>query len=224
MFERIAVIILLILSGLVAGCSSEPEPVGLKVPRGAPAAIDGSLREAAWSGAYRAKLADGSELFLMHADGYLYLGLHGKALPAVNVYLDRGSEIAVLHASAALGTAIYEQVAGGWQRSHEFAWRCRETTDSARAQQARAEFLVSEGWLASNGNMGRPEETEYQIDFSAGRLRLAVVTIGPPDYDTPVNWPVDLADDCVDLEILRGPASTLAQYVSEGWVTVAAAP
>jgi len=111
----------------------------------------------------------------MHADGYLYLGLHGKAVPAVNVYLDRGSEIAVLHASAALGTALYVPVEGGWQRAREFAWRCRETTDSARAQQARAEFLASEGWLASNRNMGRPEDTEYQIDFSAGRLRLRPV-------------------------------------------------
>jgi hypothetical protein len=160
----------------------------------------------------------------MYAEGYLYMGLRSKTKPAVNVYLDRGSAIDVLHSSAALGTARYEPVGDVWQRTREFAWRCRETTDSLRAQESRTDFLEAEGWLASNGNMGQPDETEYQIDFSAGRLRLAVVIIGPPDYDTASAWPVNLADDCVNLEILRGPASVPARYLQEQWITVVAAP
>jgi Tol biopolymer transport system component len=204
--------------------SETPVAAGLvvDVPLGAPPILDGVLEPGEWAGAYQDKLSDGGELFLTQDGESLYVGIRAaaKGSGVGSICIDRGEQVAILHSSAALGTAIYENEGTEWQQVQEFSWHCRNTGSSAAAQEERSEFLQAEGWLANNGRMGVPEEVEYQIAMPEGSLRLAVAFLGPPSFDSVAAWPQDLDDDCRNIELITGPIPERLQFSPQTWMVV----
>jgi hypothetical protein len=220
---------LLLLSFLegIRSCSPVPAPdqLVIDVPEGTAPTLDGTISPDEWTGALGARLSGGGTLLLQHDGEFLYLGIRGSTYDlGGTVFLDRGGEVAVLHASGALGTAVYEEGAGVWTRTKGFQWSCRETDASAAAQQARDEFLQREGWVASNGLMGEPEHLEYKIALSGATLRLAVGLLEAPDYSDVHLWPAWLEDACADAQLLRGPIPESARFSPETWMTIVPLP
>jgi hypothetical protein len=173
--------------------------VTVSVPRGEPPVIDGRLSPGEWERAATESLADGSELAFTYSEGFLYLAIRANTSELIvgNVYLDRGEEIVLLHASAALGTAVYRREGERWRLERDFVWRCRDTSSSPAAQDERAAFLREEGWVATNSRIGTPNELEYRIEMSGERLRLALNYIAASRTDVKVPWPDGLADGSV---------------------------
>jgi len=171
----------------------------ISVPQGTPLAIDGTLSPGEWDSSIVVTFSDGSELFLMYSEGYLYLGIRANTpeMIAGNIFIDRGEEIAILHSSAALGTALYEKGKDGWQRTHGFSWSCRRTDNSETAQAERDAFLMEEHWVAANSRMGAPNELEYKIETTNEILRLAVNFLRASDPSVKIPWPNDLDDDVI---------------------------
>jgi len=198
----------------------EVEASEIVVPAGTVAIIDGVLSADEWEAAIQIDLVDESQLFLMHAGGYLYLGMRGKPEPVTSLCIDQSEQVSILHSSAAIGTAVYQFGDGVWELVRDFEWCCRETTDSPQAQAALGKHLQDEGWVANNGRVGVPEEIEFQIAMPDNSLRLAVNSIGPPYYRSVLSWPNDLADDCSSLEMITGPIPEQAQFSLEEWITL----
>jgi hypothetical protein len=192
------------------------EVLEIVVPAGNEATIDGVLSTEEWERALQIDLDDENQLLLMHASGYLYIGMRGKPESATNICVDQGDQVSILHSSAALGTAVYQLGDGVWERVRDFEWCCRHTTDSTQAQEVLDTHLQEEGWVANNAFRGVPEEIEYQIAMPDDSLRLSVNTIQPPSYRTVLSWPKGLEDDCSRL----GPIPEEAQFSPEGWVTL----
>ena len=197
------------------------EPLEFSVPPGKMANIDGVLSADEWSAALAIDLDGENQLFLMHAGGYLYLGMRGKPEPVISICLDQVDQVSILHSSAAIGTAIYQPVEGVWELVKDFEWCCRETEDSTRAQEALDMQLELDGWVANNGLRGVPEEVEFQIAMPDDSLHLAVNAIGPPSYRSVLSWPRELADDCSRLSMITGPIPEQAQFSQADWVTLA---
>ena len=198
----------------------EVEAAEIVVPSGNTAIIDGVLSADEWEPAIQIVLDDESQLLLMHAGGYLFLGIRGKPEPVTSICLDQAEQVSILHSSAAIGTAVYKPGEGVWELIRDFEWCCRETTDSPQAQEALGKHLQDEDWVANNGRAGVPEEIEFQIAMPDNSLRLAVNSIGPPSYRSVLSWPNDLADDCGILEMLTGPIPEQAQFSLEEWITL----
>ena len=221
-------------SWILAGCglngTAEPTPTSIEdeltiiVPRGEQPFIDGTIDQGEWSGAYSILLSSGEEILLMGGEGYLYFGIRGKPDPLGSICVDRGGVVAILHSSAALGTALYQEGTDAWEQIQAFSWRCRDTTNSAEAQAERAAFLEQEGWIASDGEMGATGEVEFQIEIPEGALRLAVSSIGAPDYREVAIWPEGLLDDCGNLHLLTGPIPERVDFSPEEWMTLTVAP
>jgi hypothetical protein len=186
----------LLLLSLGSGCQGD-DAGSQPVPRGRPAAIDGTLAPGEWDGARVETFADGSELFLMADKDYLYLGIRSNTpeMIAGNVFIQQGDEIRILHTSAALGTAAYARGPENWQQTQVFDWRCRRTDLSEAAQAERDAFLQDQGWISINSRMGTPNELEYQIKVSGPTLRLAANLLRSSDPDLKVVWPGTLDDD-----------------------------
>jgi hypothetical protein len=125
-----------------------------------------------------------------------------------------------LHTSGSLGTAVYKRTGSGWQRTRAFAWTLQDKSNSETAQQQRKQFLEKEGWLASLGTMGKPEEVEFQLAMPRGSLRLAVAFPWPPSFDKAALWPVGLDDDARNIDLLEGDAPAQAQFSPERWAVV----
>lgn len=192
----------------------------IAVPAGSEAVIDGVLSPEEWEAATQIELDDEYQLFLMHAGGYLYIGVRGKPEPVTSICLDQGKVVSILHSSAAIGTARYALMQGDWDLVQDFEWCCRETDNSSRAQENLNRHLEEAGWTASNGLTGVQEEVEYQIVLPDNPLHLALNSIGQPDYRTVHSWPESLVDDCSRLSMLTGPIPEEAQFSIGGWVTL----
>ena len=193
-------------------------PVSLDVPVGAPPTLDGTHADGEWDAAAVDAFADGSELRLLQADGFLYLGIQSvdPEVIAANIFIQVGDEIFILHSSAALGTAIYQAGEDEWQQTQDFTWQCRDTSFSEEAQAERQAFLQTEGWVAANGFMGTPNQLEYQIAIPATGFRLAAVIIKTSQPFDKIPWPPELDDDTV----LHTPDGLpkVFQFSTERWV------
>ena len=187
------------------------------VPVGIAPTIDGTLSPGEWDSATVESFADGSQLFLLQAGEFMYVGIraHESGLIAGNVFISRGDQIEILHTSAALGTAIYQQGVDGWQQTQDFTWRCRNTGDSEAAKAERTEFLQNEGWLAANGLMGTRNELEYQIKIPDQDFRLAIVYIKATYPYDKVPWPANLNDDCAQPS--SGELPAVMQFSPAQW-------
>ncbi|HET6444199.1 MAG TPA: hypothetical protein VFI27_06410 [candidate division Zixibacteria bacterium] len=190
-------------------------------PQGTPATIDGVLSQGEWDSALPIELANG-ELLLMHADGYLYLGIRSDKLGLGSVCVLADDEILVMHSSAALGTATYEKAGDEWQKTRDFLWTNREVSNSQQALEERRDHLERENWLASNGLTGRYNEMEYQIAMTGNEVRLAVTYLMSPEYTTTDFWPETLGTGCRNFEPLQSDAPETVFFHPDTWTTVIA--
>lgn len=132
---------------LLMSCASPTEfqshENSLLIPQGEVAILDGTISAEEWQDARQEVFSEGGELLLMHNNGYLYLGIRANTDDMIvgNIFVEQGEHIAVLHSSAALGTALYSEVGDEWQRTKGFEWRCRSTGDGASAKAERENFL-----------------------------------------------------------------------------------
>jgi len=207
-----------------AGTPVPPTDSTVTAPHGV-ATLDGTLSSGEWTGAYTDSLHGGGQIRLMHEGGYLYVGVRRREIPVVTVCLDRGDTVAVLHSSAALGTAWFRRAQGGWNIARGFTWELRDSTMSAGAQQEREAYLRREGWVATIAYMGARTDTEFKIAMRSGRVRLAVtpMSVGGSHEET-AWWPGRNTDGCRTRDLLTGTAPARLQFAPAGWVTVVAGP
>jgi len=161
--------------------------------------IDGTLSPGEWDDAAIELLSDGSELLLLHAEGYLYLRIRSATREsfATSIYVEDNDQVRILHASAALGAAIYQQGTDDWQQIRVFDRECRGSSNSEAAVAARSAHLQEERWVAGVSLMGTPNELEYQIELTSTPRRIAVSLARSSSPDERVFWPVALDDDCI---------------------------
>jgi hypothetical protein len=199
-----------------SAAGSRSAPAVIEVPRRAAATIDGAFSPGEWDGAFKTSLQNGGELRLMSDGEYLFVGIRSRRLGYGSLCLSRPGEVRVLHSSAALGTAVYRNEGGQWKKSRWFSWCCRATEETPERQ----EHLRTEGWIASIGYMGPPQEMEYQIALEGGELTLAVVYQTGPSRETAYWWPVSLDDDCLGLTLSNAVAPETLRFSPETWMRV----
>jgi dipeptidyl aminopeptidase/acylaminoacyl peptidase len=186
------------------------------VPTGQPV-VDGQFAVGEWDGALSAEMTNGGELMLMHSEGYLYLGIRSRAMGFGSVCKREAERVSILHSSAGLGTAIFEQDGTDWRRTRQFSYCCW-----GAIQDALDEFLETEGWVASVGTRGPADEMEYQIRMDDGELTLAVVYVDDLSFRSALHWPRALNDDCLGLALTPEDPPERLRFVPETWITVTA--
>ena len=188
------------------------------VPHGSAPVIDGRVAVDEWRGASSQRLADGSELFLRHDGRYLYLAFRAAKAGFISACVSRGDSVHVLHASAALGTAVYTRSDSTWALKSGFEWavRAQEVNDDTRRRQR--EFLAGSRWLGSTFGLSRTDK-EMQIDLELlGRddPRIAfgyyIANDGPV-----IPWPAAVADACPDQKVVAGFLPPTARFDRSSW-------
>jgi hypothetical protein len=91
--------------------TTEASAAPVPVPHGRAIELGGKLAADEWQDAARHAFANGGELLLKHDGARVYVGVRGGQPGLVHLYLCAAADAAELrvhHASAALGTAIYD--------------------------------------------------------------------------------------------------------------------
>ena len=224
------IIMILPLAVFLAGtgplASAGTEGKRIDAPAGKEITLDGRLSDGEWSEALRVELTGGGAAFLKHAGAMLLVGIRAVKPGFPTIFIDRGDEVALLHASAALGTMIYHRKEDTWTPAREFTWEVRQTGNDPEALAARRKFLEDSGWVGSTIHMGEPLETEIMIraDWagSAG-VRLAIAWLG---IDEPMKgfwWPAELDDDVRRIRLLQGFPENAVVFRTEAWPVVVSA-
>lgn len=192
----------------------------LTVPQGAAPTIDGVLDTGEWDASRKVLAADGSEVLFLQTSEILYVGIRGSTPEMIvgNIFIHEGETIRNFHASAALGTATFEQKDDGWELIQPFVWRCRSTSDSETARAERDTFFSDEGWVATNSRIGTPNMLEFKIIPPQGPFTLAVNILRSSDPDVKVAYPVNLTDGVIIPT--PGGYPQMMQFKPEQWVRV----
>jgi len=171
--------------------------VTLQVPRGIAPTIDGSIAADEWNDAARVELTNGGEAHLKHDGMFLYIAITGAGNGIGSLCAVDGKDIRILHASAALGTAVFRD----GKATRGFTWTNRDTGDMA----ARKRFLDAEQWFANATPRANPER-EYQIRIDGRKeipLTLAFLSIDGDATKMHV-WPAEVDDACADAKLAGG--------------------
>lgn len=182
--------------------------------------IDGIINDQEWQNAKVHLFDDGSELFLLTSGEHLFLAIRsaGNGMIAGNVFLSEGNRIMILHTSAALGTAIYQEEGEIYRKIKDFSWCCRSKIDDEASRIVREIFYTEEGWLGQNSFLGTVNELEYKIELGDQPDKMAVNFIHADDVGEKMVWPVGL-EDGVSLPSSAGFPDRIGFSVEE-WISL----
>ena len=179
--------------------------------------IDGVLNPEEWDQADLVHFDDGSELFMLQSGEYLYLAI--RAIPAEmiagNVFINVGDRISILHTSAALGTAIYQEEEDIWRKTQDFGWCCRSKIESGEARANREAFFDQEGWLGINSFLGNENELEYMIRLTGSEEYVAVNFLRADNPAQKQVWPIGLIDG--PAQPVDGGFPEVMEFSPENW-------
>ncbi len=195
----------------------------LDVPRAAAPVLDGEIGEEEWKGGAVRPLGGGGEARFQRDEDRLYVAIKGRGEGWSHVYFGDENEIRVLHASAALGDAVYRRSSDDrWAPVSGFAWEMRETAMTSEAVAAREAYLVRRGWVATTSGMGDPAEHEFAIDLDAIPAAARIVVLHATDPSDAIVWP-STEDAVQDPGLVRGstPSELVFEPSSWAWITYA---
>ena len=186
----------------------------LDVPRSTAPVIDGSIAAEEWKAAKRVELTNGGHALLQHDGRFLYVAIQGPRTGIASLCTPHGNNVAILHASAALGTAVFKE----GRVTRDFVWTNRDTKDTA----ARDKFLAVEHWFANATPRGHVER-ELQIAIGGRReipLTIAFMSFAPNEDQRIHVWPAALGDACASIDLASGKTAGTLAFDREQWGVV----
>lgn len=192
----------------------------LDVPRAAASVLDGEVGEEEWKGGVVRLLGGGGEARFQRDEDRLYVAIQGRAEGWSHVYLGDEDEIRVLHASAALGDAVYRRSSDDrWAPVSEFTWEMRETAITSEANAAREAYMARHGWVATTSGMGDPVEHEFAIDLDAIPVAARIVVLHATDPSDTIVWP-STEDAVRDPGLVRGSTPSELVFDPSSWANI----
>jgi len=186
--------------------------------------IDGVLQPGEWDQAAPHYFEDGSELYILFSGNYLFLAIRAgfEEMIAGNVFLHDGDQISIMHTSAALGTAIYQENVDTWTKVKDFEWCCRSKMDNETARADRGTFFVQEDWIGINSFIGNQNELEFKIRLTGSEEYLAVNFLSADTPDLKLVWPIGLTDG--PAQPIDGGFPDTLDFSPESWLSLEELP
>ena len=179
--------------------------------------IDGILGKDEWSGARHIALDAGGEAWVLQKGDELWVAMKGAKNGFPTLCVGNSKRVELLHASAALGTAIYERESDTWKRRQDFTWSVRDSPRTTAAQ--KDDFLQSAGWLGNASNQSAPIR-EFVVRLNPDRTRIAIAFLHTDEPMTAAVAPKTLEDDCRSVRLLQGFTPETAHFAPETWLEV----
>ena len=199
------------------------EGPALSPPPGPLPTLDGILSPGEWKDAEVVPLSDGAAAFVSSVEGGIAAGIRGPTPGLAHLALATGDTVRILHASAALGMVVYVREADGWVKVKDPVWEIRDPSLTTAAREARAEYLIRNGWVATTARMGKDTETEFLVRLPAlgtGACRMAVVYLPIEPVGPPRVWPPTAKDEVASLPLLTGPMPTTLALEPSTWARI----
>lgn len=217
-------IAIIILTAVFVSQAQTVKNESIKIAQSGAITVDGKIEEAEWKDAAVFDLTGGGRVFFKTDGEFLFVGVRGTRKGWSHLYISQGEsgDVAVMHASAALGMTVYSQnIDKLWQPSNPFAWVLRDRAITAETQKKMADYLSKNSWLANNANMGNQTDIEFQVKLHASAAKaLYVAVLHTADAKSPNYFPAGLKDDTIKEELVYGNTPNDLKFDLNSWAKI----
>lgn len=215
--------IFLVFVTLAAFSFGQAQPE-IQLVRSGSITVDGKINESEWKDASMFELIGGGKVYLMYDGEHLLVAVRGVKSGWSHLYLyqDGKSEVAVLHASAALGMTQYRKGEDDlWQPSNPFSWDLRDSEITPETMKKMTGYLFKNFWVANNNNMGNPTEIEFKVKpQNPSDKTLYVAIVYAADAKDPQYFPASLKDDTLKEDLIYGNTPADLKFSPSQWAKI----
>jgi hypothetical protein len=173
-----------------------------------------------------ATLINGGDMTVRRDGSILHVSIVGPRAGLASLCVGDATQVRILHASAAVGDALFEKVNDGWKLKHGFEWRLRDASQGLTADAASPPvpasandpeaYFAEKGWVANANRRGSgPRNFRIRLTDRTQYLGVTFLAMGEPM--TVSYWPATMNDDCKQMKIGQGHLPEVAQFKPETW-------
>lgn len=161
-------------------------------------------------------MVGGGDVSMTQAGDLLRVSVRGAHAGLASLCVGDESRVRILHASAAVGEAVYERTGQHWELRSDFVWKIRDSRTTAATDADRQRVFAELGWIANASSAGDPTR-EFTIRLS-DRIRFVGVTFLSTEAPMAVSyWPSSMGDGCREIRIAQGFLPQTAQFSPATW-------
>jgi hypothetical protein len=163
-----------------------------------------------------AQLEGGGDVAVRRAVDALHVTVTGPRAGLASLCVGNESRVRILHASAAVGDALYERTGDAWVLKRGFEWKLRDSGTDPPAAEASDEFFATSGWTANPSRTGAPRR-DFTIALSADVRFVGVAFLSTGDPMAVSHWPSSIDDDCRAVKVAQGYLPETARFTPQRW-------
>jgi hypothetical protein len=158
----------------------------------------------------------GGDVTLRLSQEELHVTVTGPRAGLASLCIGDESRVRILHASAAVGEAVYERSGAQWVLTSKFEFKLRDTRTGGPTESDRAQYRSSMGWVANASRTGEGARN-FAVHLTE-RIRFVGVTFLATDQPMAVSyWPASMDDGCREIKVAQGYLPDTAQFRPAGW-------
>ena len=163
-----------------------------------------------------APLTGGGEVTITSNGDFLDVAVKGPRSGLASLCVGDDRTVRILHASAAVGEAIYERDGDSWKLRTGFEWKLRDASTGPPSEEQVKQFFASTGWTANPSRTGDPQRN-FRIRVT-DRTRYLGVTFLTTSEPMAVSYsPAAMNDDCRAVKISQGYLPETARFDPRNW-------
>jgi len=166
----------------------------------------------------RHALVGGGEALVRRSGDRVFVRVRGEKAGFASLCMGDQGRVEILHASAALGTAVYGREGSRWRLENGFTFTVRDSPKTGPPTEAeKRAHLEKQGWLANPSHTGAPQrDYEIRLDERRRFLGVAFLTIDQPM--TVSYWPPSMDPACRAMRLLQGYTDETMDFRPETWL------
>lgn len=125
-----------------------------------------------------------------------------------------GSRVRILHASAAVGDAVYVRDGIDWRLKSGFDWELRDSPGPTEEEVRN--FLGRAGWVANAIRTGVGER-RFMIRLTEQTRFLAITYLSTAEPMAVSYWPASVDDGCAAVKVAQGLLPETVRFQPERW-------
>ena len=161
-------------------------------------------------------LTGGGEVTLREQHGELLVGVTGPRAGLASLCVADDTRVRILHASAAVGEAVYERAGDTWALKTKFEFKLRDGRTGPPTEQDRSDYFSSMGWVANASRTGDGKR-EFRIRLTDAIRFLGVTFFTTNEPMAVSHWPPSMDDDCRAVRIAQGYLPETAVFRPASW-------
>ena len=163
-----------------------------------------------------APMEGGGDVSITRSGDTLRVSVTGPRAGLASLCIADDTRVRILHASAAVGEAVYRRDGERWVLQSGFDWKLRDSRKTSVTEADRQRVLRELGWVANPSNAGDPVR-EFTIRVSDDAAYLGVTFFTTSDPMTVSHWPSSMDDGCREVKVAQGYLPDVVQFRPSTW-------